>query len=100
MLSNEVREMARKIGQLYNYDRNELAKLAITKLEFVDGKLRITTGRPGVVIGKRGQNVERIAQALGVFITIVEDGDYLLDVMAYDPDRYFRNHPELHEDLQ
>ncbi len=97
MLPEKVREYARSIGEFYlkkhdgNYSRacEAVEKLQITKLEVIytvdsthpEGAREtvvITTARPGMLIGKKGTNIDELSQHLNAHIKIVEEEDHLL----------------------
>lgn len=83
MLTQEVRDIAQKIGQFYlqKYDNDyqlaeqELIRLQITKIEVEPEMVRITLARPGILIGRRGINIENLTKFLGVKVFIIEDQD-------------------------
>lgn len=85
MLSDEVREVASQIGQFYlqknDYDyaatEKEITSLRVTTLEIKEGKVVITLARPGLIIGRKGENIGNLAKFLNRKIHIVEDQDPL-----------------------
>lgn len=85
MLSDEVREVASQIGQFYlqknSYDyaatEKEITSLRITTLEIKEGEVVITLARPGSIIGRKGENIEKLTKFLNRKIRIVEDKDPL-----------------------
>ena len=102
MLSDKVRNLATGIGNFYllknegDYARTEreLLALGITKLEFLDhnekgepeDSLHITLNRPGLLIGRKGSNVDALTADLKVKIIVHEDTDSLLSALIpYDP---------------
>jgi hypothetical protein len=97
MLSNEVIEVAKSIGEFYlqknNHDyektSKEILKLRITKLELIEDKVIITTCRPGMLIGKKCENVEALSVHLGKNIKIIEAIDDITDwIIPHEPDPY------------
>lgn len=100
MLSEKEREFARKIGKFYfkkcNEDYNlavqKIIKLYITKLEFKENTLNITTCRPSLLIGKQGENIDSLSEYLNVNIKIIEETDSLIDTILsfrFDEDSEF-----------
>lgn len=84
-ISEEVKDVARDIGQFYLKKNNgdykataqEVLALRISKIEVANGEVSITTGRPGLLIGKRGTNIDALSHHLKVKIKIIEDIDHL-----------------------
>jgi ribosomal protein S3 len=81
------RDFARFIGEFY-LDKNkgdykktneEIADLRITKIDYNFRTLSITIGRPGLIIGRRGENIDKLKeylskQIIGSFeLKIIED---------------------------
>lgn len=114
----QLREYARRLGLYWlkkhdgDYDMAAavLLRLQVTNLRVrPDGSLEVTTSRPGLFIGARGENVQGLEESLGVPIRVVEDSvglydaiiprpepeypeDYLLDLEPPDPiDEYGAN---------
>ena len=92
MLSNEVKEMASKIGCFYlqkhddDYERTAAhIELRISKIDVQENCVTITTARPGLLIGKRGQNIDALTQHLGMAIKIIEEEDPLLQYLIPEP---------------
>lgn len=87
MLDKKVKGVAKKIGEFFlqknnnDYERtaDEITNLHITKLEDDGDKIRITLGRPGMLIGKRGEQVDKLISYLGRKLHIIEDPDGLVD---------------------
>lgn len=111
MMHLRVIEAARKIGRFYLAKHNndyaaaekELNALQISRIEVTNTEtfsslvrsqsppqtiISITTARPGILIGKRGQNIDNLAKYLGTKVHIVEDEEplyqYLVPNQAYD----------------
>lgn len=98
-LPDKVREVASRIGAFYlqknsgDYKATELEimKLRISKID-VDDRLphsvsiAITTARPGLLIGKRGQNIDALTSFLGTNVKVIEDRDPLSAWLI--PDQY------------
>ena len=102
MLPQNIRDAAKCIGEFYlskneahgdhKYDKTagDLLHLLITKLEIDETTkvLEITTGRPGMLIGRRGKNIQELCdwvmQKLQLGIRVVEDMDALYDTMVPD----------------
>lgn len=79
-----LRDLARKFAEFYvqkhrDYDkaRQEVLSLQVTKFDFVltatERRLRITLLRPGLLIGTKGKNIEKLTEFLNIKIHIVED---------------------------
>lgn len=97
MHSEEAKDAARKIGLFYLKKNNndyeateqEINKLRITKVDVTDNKVIIITERPGLLIGKRGENIDKLTDALGMEIHIIEEFDPLSAyLIPYDYDKY------------
>ncbi len=92
MLSEQVQNIAREIGLFYleknggdfKKTEEEIGILQISKIEIgnPDRIVIITTGRPGVLIGKRGQNIEALEKHLSRKIHIIEDMDSIYDYLV------------------
>lgn len=104
-LSNKVKDIAGLIGEFYLQKNNgnyaaaehEIRKLNITELSISiteltdDAKVVITLGRPGLIIGRKGENYEKLAQFLrqtaGYGLEIMEAKEQLLDyLIPYNPE--------------
>lgn len=93
MLPHPVREACKVIGHFYlhkhknNYAlaADEITKLQITKVEINQNKLCITAGRVGMLIGRRGENIDNLSKfvqsQLQMEIRVIEDEDGLLDCL-------------------
>ena len=100
MLSDEIKELASRIGFFYleknHHDyikaEEEIKSMAITALtikEDGDLSIEITVGRPGILIGPKGTNIEKLAKYLGRRVLIKEDTDNLLSyLIPQNPDFY------------
>ena len=84
MLSQQTKEAASKIGEFYlqknNRDykatENEILNLRISLIRVLDdGAVEITTERPGLLIGRRGINIDELTKFLGVRVHIIEERD-------------------------
>jgi len=97
MIPDKVKEAARNIGAFYlqkNHGDFKAAELEILKLQIssisVDDKLpnsvsiAITTGRPGLLIGKRGENIDALTKFLGTQVKVIEDRDPLSSYLIPD----------------
>jgi predicted RNA-binding protein Jag len=86
MLPEEVKDVAQRIGQFYlrkndgdyKATQEEILKLRISKLEITDKGVAITTERPGILIGKRGTNIDALSSFLAMEVRIIEDRDPLI----------------------
>lgn len=83
MYNPEVVEKAREVGEFYlqknNGDREkaeeEILRCEFLNMELIRGELYLYTSRPGVVIGKRGQNIDDLASFIGMPIKIIEENN-------------------------
>ncbi len=101
MLSKTTKEAAVAIGEFYlakhNGDHNkaceELLNVRIRELIVLRDFIIIKTERPGMLIGKRGENIDELQKHLGKAIHIVEDEDelegYLLPQEPIQDDYYY-----------
>lgn len=79
--SEKEKEIARKIGYFlykkHNQDTSEaiieLRLYNITDIMYINNIIHILVGRPGMLIGKRGENIEQLGKYLDYEINIVED---------------------------
>jgi len=82
----KLRAIAIKIGEFYleknkdtdtlkNFNKatEEIYSLGITQLILKRNKIIITLQRPGVLIGKRGENIDSLSKFLNMEIDIKED---------------------------
>jgi len=79
-------DVARMIGEFY-LDKNkgdykktneEISELKITRIDYNFKTLNITTGRPGLIIGRRGENIDKLREYLSNLVghfelKIIED---------------------------
>lgn len=87
MLDNEIREVASAIGQFYlqknsgDYQaaEKEIHSLLISKIEVTHNSVSVTTGRPGLLIGRMGRNVDALSKFLKKEVRVIED----MDPLAY-----------------
>lgn len=94
MLSQQIKEVAHNIGQFYlnkckfNYDeaRKAIEGLHISKVDVVNNTVQITTARPGILIGARGENIENLTKFLNMKVCLFEDMDPLIEHLI--PHRY------------
>lgn len=95
MISEEVKEIACKIGQFF-LEKNELdykaacleiEKLRINNLSIFSKRtngettIEIETSRPGLVIGRHGEQIDKLSKYLGVKIRLVETKETILDYL-------------------
>lgn len=103
MFSEKVKEIARNIGQFYLQKNNgdyvatekEILRLQIKNIEFLirenpkGEQIReavITAGRVGLLIGRRGTNIDALEKHLGMKVKIMEDTDPLESyLIPYEP---------------
>lgn len=85
MVPEEVKEAARNIGFFY-LDKNqhdyaatekEITDLRISKIEVTEKGIEITTARPGLLIGRRGMNIDALSKFLKTKLRIIEEVDPL-----------------------
>lgn len=80
MITPEVLELAERIGKYFLVKNDgdleataeEIRKLQITDLRIVQ-QLVVTTRRPGLLIGARGAQLERLSIAVGMKVAIEEE---------------------------
>lgn len=60
-------------GNDYNKARDFLYTIGITDVFRAEGKWFITVRRPGILIGRKGTTIERVKEALGCPICILEE---------------------------
>lgn len=93
-ISEQIKEIANLIGDFYlnknkgDYQKaaKEIYELQITDLcRLVDNIVVITTGRPGLLIGKKGDNIFALIDWLKRPIKIQEAEDSLLDYLIPQP---------------
>jgi predicted RNA-binding protein Jag len=95
--SPEAQETAYKISDFYltkhrgNYTDaiDDIDKLRISNIEVIDGVVSIHTPRPGLLIGRKGENINALSAFLGVQIKICESYDWESILFPYDPADYF-----------
>ncbi len=80
--SNECIELDEKLGKFYMREGSDatreigieaLHNLQITKTSYVDGQYRIRLRRPGLIIGRKGTNIEALQKYLNVDVRIEEE---------------------------
>ena len=94
MFSKEVIEVAQRIGQFYleknhgDYEKTkvEILSLLITSVEVTEGKVIIKTSRPGLLIGKRGINIDNISTFLDKKIHVLEERENIVDCITPRPE--------------
>ncbi len=80
-------EAAYRIGQFYlqkndgDYDKTqqELYQLQISSVTVEDGVVTIHAARIGLLVGRRGENVDRLTHFLGQKVRLIEDFDSIYD---------------------
>lgn len=91
MIPENIREIAKIIGEYFlernggDYSKTELdlLRLGISNIaQRDDGKIAITTARPGLLIGKRGETVDKLTKRLGKTIHIIEEMDPLINYLV------------------
>lgn len=99
-----IQAIAQQIGEFYleknggHYDdaHGEIESLQIRNIETTTEGITITTNRPGLLIGKWGENISNLEKELGAKIHVVECADDLSNWLApprkLDPlDEYYEN---------
>lgn len=73
--------------ECYKAAREEISKLKIVDIKATEGEVSIHLARPGLLIGKKGENIGALQQYLGTRINIVESfhWDEILMEYPYDP---------------
>ncbi len=70
----------------YHECHKEIDSLHITGLDIIDGKAVITLSRPGLLIGRKGEQIEKLAKHLGMPIYVKETENRVLDYLyPYEP---------------
>ena len=100
MLYQAIRDIAVKIGQFYLQKHNgdyeaaekELVNTRITKIDIVVNTVHITAAHVGLLIGKRGQNIDNLSKFLETEVKIYEDTDNLYDYLI--PHKEYDNYPQ------
>jgi hypothetical protein len=90
----EIREVAALIGQFYlrkhegDYVAAEKAivDLRISDLTVEGDKVTIVTARPGMLIGRRGTNIDELTAFLNKKVHIIEDVDPLIEYLIPQPE--------------
>ena len=94
MITKNSRELAARIGQYYlaknngDYDktRSDIELLKITEVLSVGSDIAvIKTGRPSMLIGKRGDNIDQLSAYLGKRIYIYENPECIEDYLIPQP---------------
>jgi hypothetical protein len=89
----EVIKVAKAIGQFYlnkhdgDYDKaeDELVRLGISHIEMIENGVAIVLYRVGLLIGKKGDNIEALGKHLGLNVKIYEEAQPLISFLVpYD----------------
>lgn len=77
--------------ECYKAAREEISKLKIVNIKAEDDVITISLARPGLLIGKKGENIFALQKYFGTKIEIVESfhWDEILMEYPYDPADYF-----------
>jgi transcription antitermination factor NusA-like protein len=86
MIPEPITDIAVRIGKFYLNKNNsdykkteqEVISLRIQNIALVEDKIHITTFQPGILIGKRGENIGKLQEWLGKKIHVIEAEDDLL----------------------
>lgn len=78
--AKELQNIGSQIGRYYlkkndnNYEatRTEIENLKIVNVQLVDDQIIISTARPGLLIGRKGMNIENLQTYLGKKLSIQE----------------------------
>lgn len=90
-LNEEEKRLARLFGKYYlqknngNYEQTatEIEKLGISEFTLLpEGKLKIVSSRVGLLIGRRGLNIDNLARFLEVEVSIYKDPDPLISYLV------------------
>lgn len=93
---DRIREVGAQIGEYYLQKNNgdyesagrEVANLRVTDLSFIGvNRLAIKCCRPGLLIGRRGHNIDMLSQHIGMSVKVVEDSmdfTYIVTPVDYD----------------
>lgn len=92
-MSKELKDLALEIGQFYYESRGsvdkaceDIANLGITNLSFDDdGRFVIELTRPGLLIGRKAQNIDALQKRLGVHVHIVESNSWTSLILSGVP---------------
>lgn len=103
-LCKKAIEAAQAIGLFYleknkgNYAKtsDEITTLQFTDVSVDDEVVVITTKRPGLLIGKRGENVDKLQNYLGRKIRIIETAPNAVDFVVPYPE-YEETYPDSSE---
>lgn len=108
MYSKKVKDVAERIGEFYLHKNNgdysktakEIVEINFTKLEVTeDDVVIITTSRPGLLIGKKGENIVGLQLFLSKDTKIVEEMEPLNDlIIPYPPEYEDYDHYNYEED--
>lgn len=100
--SYEIVLIARKIGNYYfqknKRDRkktiDEINNLLIEKIELINDDVHITLGRPGLLIGCKGRNIEDLEKHICKKIKIFERKEHIVDhLLSFDDEEKIDYHP-------
>src|SRR5688572_16565788 len=97
MLDSKIVEIAKKIGEYYlqknnqDYDEAglELLKLGITQISISDTEITIEVARPGLLIGKRAENIDKLTKYLNCKVKIIEAVDYIYNYIIPYPEQEY-----------
>lgn len=79
----------RKNSFNYAAANKEMSSLAITDIRTDGDTVEIYTGRPGLLIGRKGANIDSLTNFLGKKVKIVESFHWNEILCAYDPAEVF-----------
>ena len=91
-MTKNQKELAEQIGLFYlskcegNYDkaREEIERSGITNILPIKDIAVIWTRRPGILIGKRGENIEKLESFIHYKIHIIEEESILDYIIPYN----------------
>ena len=77
----------------YNEAIDDIVQLGITKVKWIGNKISITTTRPGLLIGRRGENLDKLGVFLSKELCCNVHLDLIEDIITswlipYDPKKY------------
>lgn len=95
LINEKTRQIAEQIGEFFLLENNKdyektanfLTRLNISRIDVLCSEVMIHLSRPGLLIGRRGENVEKLEKFLDKKIRIIEDEDCLLNhLIPYNMD--------------
>lgn len=69
----------------YSKAGEEVRKLQVTDIKVLEDEVEISLGRPGLLIGKGGENIDKLSAHLKKKIKVVETFHWDVILTPYDP---------------